>query len=233
MLAVSNAHVAFDSGLYSDAIQCLLQIKEPQSNELFDAATQAALSKAFETGSPDQLIGILALDSAASPVVKDKLVSEADGLNNKSFKLIDAIINSSLASTEKDELGAYIASNSTKREQAFLIGTWEWQFDGDDVLTQIEVKPYQDSLIGIMKQASTTEAEYCHVPGEVYWRDFVFIDANTFSCINLSMSKTGVTSDTPGVGTIDYSNEDSFHLQVTGVGGTNLLYGSRDWKRIS
>ena len=187
----------------------------------------------METESADQLIDILELNCTASVAIKDKLISEANGLNNNSFKLIDAIVSSSLVSPEKDELATYITSNATKREQAFLIGTWEWQFDGDDVLTQIEVKPYQDSLIGIMKQASSTESEYCHVPGEVYWRDFVFIDANTFSCINLSMSKTGVTSDTPGIGTIDYADENSFHLQVTGVGGTNLLYGSRDWKRIS
>lgn len=235
LLANSKAQLANEQGDYSVAISELIAVNKPSSDALYKEILQNAIEDANATGNSEHLIGIIQQDSSNTASIYEALETEAIADNIKAYQAMDGISsNSDLEEAVKEQFTSFIRENGEQRARAFLIGTWEYVEDGEDIKTRVDIKPQKDDLIGIVSQVSNHMIQYQFQTGDVYWTDFVFLEPTQFTCKNLTKSTNGSPDWSNAVGTINYNADDTFTLHLTPDSGFYIINEpNRIWKRVA
>lgn len=135
----------------------------------------------------------------------------------------------------QSQLKATVES-STEEEKTgdvkeFLAGKWEWQGDYQTG-TVVEVSSNADDTIGIVKIVGLDEIEYQIKEGDMYWKNFKFINEHSFTCQNLCKTRNGTVVYVTASGNIDYENE-TLYMHLTAPSPYNMVNADRTWKRYS
>lgn len=234
LLGRSKAKLASEEGDYSAAIGELIAIGENSSSELYQEILQSAIASANLTGDSTYLVGILQQDSSNGDVIFEAMETEAKAGNIKAYRAMDGISSSAdLDEVAIDQFSTFLRENGEQRARALLIGTWEF-VENEKKRTRVEIKPQGDNLIGIVSQVGDGSVKYQLQKGDVYWKEFVFLEPTQFTCTNLAKTTNGVPVPCTAVGTLDFSTDDEFSRHLTAdIGLYNVINPDRVWIRVS
>ena len=229
MLVISKAKIACDDEKYLDALDLLLQLKDGKDLDFYTEVKENLVQVAIAEADSKMLVDAITLDSEIGVFSKDIIIEGCDNYEYDCFKTLYGMIESLADSELKDELIKYAGSNKEKRTMAFLVGTWEWQRNCE-TNTRVNNILYKDNLLATVETVGDNEKDYQILKGDVYWKDFVFIDDNEFTCINLCKTKNGAAVECMALGEIDYEN-DSIHLHLTAPEPYVMVDADRNWIR--
>lgn len=232
ILTESKAHVAFDNQDYLETVKLLQSMNDEEVKEyqIYKDACQKLVDSSVEDKNSDLLAEIYSLENNLHDYIYQVLTAPCDQLSYESFVFLEEFANKLQDSELKDSINQYLSDNANNRIRAFLIGEWEWQSD-NETKTRINIMPYQDNLLGEVTQVGDNEIEYQILVGDIYWKDFEFIDAGKFTCYNLGKTRIGSVVDCTALCEIDY-DEDLLKMHITAPEPYITVNADRDWKRI-
>lgn len=232
MMTVSKAQLAFDQEKYLDVVNIIQQADDNELTSLpvYVKACHKYIDSAVAEGDAEPLSIIYGLDSSTSDYIYTQLSASCDNLDYKAFKYMENVLQILPDSDLKKELNDYLDSNKTNRIRAFLIGEWEWQTD-DEKKTRVNLIAYKDNLLGEVTQVGDNEVEFQILKGDIYWKDFEFVEDDFYTCNNLCKTSDGYVVDVTATGKIDYE-EETLQMHLTAPEPYQMVGADREWKRV-
>lgn len=230
MLTISEAYVAYDNNQYLDVIKKLQEVDD-KTEAIYEDSCEKYVDTVVDQRDVDAIPEIYELESSTGECIFKKLTSPCDDLNYQAFIYLENVTSKLPESELKTQLTDYSEENSVNRIRAFFIGEWEWQSE-DDVKTRVKVIAYKDNLLGEVTQVGDNEVEYQLLVGDIYWKEYEFVDDTFYTCNNLSKTKDGLVVEITATGKIDYEN-NSINMHLTAPEPYIMVYPDRHWTRVS
>ena len=226
MLAVSEANVLYENKEYVEAVKKLAETSEGIQSEQFEEWFNVALEDCIANKSPDGIIELLAVDESKSDAVYDAVTEACNNKDYNGFLTLDGLVEKLEDGDLKTKLAAFGEEFDILRAEAFLVGTWEWQREGEETSTKVKVIPYNNNLAGRLTKVGSFLEEYHFQKDDVYWENFEFENSKKFICYNLTRYEDGTVAGRTASGKINYK-KGTVELNVTGA-----TYPIRLWKKI-
>jgi len=202
---VSKAHIAYGNKNYIEVLNLLLSIDTGKNFKIYSDAVDALIQNAIDKLDFNDVSSIIAKDAEIGNIAAKKIITLCNAFDYNGFEALDNFLNVVKEDETKDYLAKYSNDNKTKRAKAFLCGKWEWK-SNTQVKTTVNNIIYEDNMLATVEIVGDNEKEYKILEGDIYWKDFVFIDETNFTCINLCKNVYGSVVECLTTGKIDYEN---------------------------
>ena len=230
MYTISKAYVKYDDKNYIEALKLLLSIDTGKTHKIYGDAVDNLIQNAIERVDFRDVSSIIVKDSEIGELTAEKIIILCDNLDYNGFKALDSFLNVAEDGGLKDKLVDYSNDNKVKRVKAFLCGKWEWQSD-TQIKTTVSNIIYEDNMLATVEIVGDNEKEYKILVGDIYWKDFVFIDEKNFTCVSLCKNVYGSVAECLTTGKIDYEN-NTVNLHLTAPQPYIMVNPDRCWIKL-
>lgn len=226
MLTISEANVLYENKEYLEAVKKLASSKDGLQNEQYEEMFSEALNDAIANKSADNVIELLQLDDSKQDVIYEAVTTACNDKDYNGFLVLDGLIEKLEDGDLKTKFASFNDEYDLLRAEAFLVGTWEWQIEGNEKFTKVKVVPYNNNLIGRIAEVGSDLEDYHYATDDMYWENFEFESDTSFIVSNLTKTQDGTAMPQVSSGKIDYESGE-IEINVT-----NALDPIRTWKRI-
>ena len=226
-LYVAKAHVAYDNGKYVEAIDNAIKVEDGKDLEVYKMAEEEIVKTSIKKGKAKTLLQAIKVDPYIATYAAGEITKACDELDYNAFKVLEKLAKKLPDGDVKKQLAEYSEDNKIHKAEAFMIGDWEWQFEGYKKLTKVNVISYNNNLVGRITEVGDYLEDYHYKKDDVYWSDFEFENSKKYLCYNLTRYQDGDVAGRTASGTIDYKNET---ITINATGASNPI---RKWRKVS
>lgn len=227
-LYVAKAHVAYDNGKYVEAIDNAIKVEDGKDLEVYKMAEEKIVKTSIKKGKAKTLLQAIKVDPDIATYAAGEITKACDELDYNAFKVLENLAKKLPDGDVKKQLAEYGEDNKIHKAEAFMIGDWEWLYEGEDKEhTTVKVVPYNNNLIGRVTKVTDHLVEYHYKKDDIYWSDFEFESSKRFLCYNIIRYKDEDVGGETVSGTINYK-DGSISLNVT-----SASHPIRKWRKIA
>ena len=226
MLTVSEANVMYENKEYLEAVKKITSSSAGIQNEQYEEMFNAALADAIANKSADNVLELLKIDESKGDAVYEAVTTACNEKDYNGFLVLDGLVEKLEDGDLKTKLATFDEEFDILRAEAFMVGTWERQDEGYDILPKVKVIPYDNNLVGRLIKVGDKQKEYHFQKDDIYWKDFEFESAKRFVCNNLTRYSDGTPEGATASGKINYK-KGIIELNVTGT-----VTPIATWKRV-
>lgn len=231
MLAISKGMVSYQNQEYQNTIDYFATVEDGRNIPEYKASCEKLIEYAFDARSVADIVRLNTLNEWTGEQILSLITAMCQSAEYADFLFADELVKELPESELRGNIQGIIEKYEIDRAKSFLFGDWEWE-SGDDVCTSVKVYRLEDGLLAEVLVVGDNEVEYQILVGDIYWKDFEFIDGTTFICNNLCKTRSAIVVDVTAMGKINYEDE-CIEMHLTAPAPYIMVNADRKWKKLT